>query len=500
MTNKFPSESIMDPGLKPLGRCWTLWGLLLLLAIALQGARGLWDPDEGRYTDVALEMLESGDWLHPRLHSDQLHYTKPPLTYWTIAASLGFLGRHEWAARLPNALAFFFTALLVGALARELGMAHPRMASLLYATTLLPFAAANIITTDTLLTLWETFAMWCFVAGWRRNAGLWQAGFWLALGLAFLTKGPPGLMPLVALVPWLIREREWSLLTRLFHPTGLLVFAVVGLGWYLIVIRDTPGLLDYFLHKEVAGRILTSGHHRHGEWYGGFEIYLPTLLVGALPWWPVALWHAHRNRFRTAGDAASRRFLLFWLGAPLLVFMLARSRLPLYLLPLFVPLTLLMYLSLVPAFSSFRSIGTRIALLTGALLILARGGAALLASDADSRRLASRLSLWMTPAVQELVFVDTRPRYGVHFYLERPVEGVHWQTPPDRMAFQKQESLDTELRHDALPRLVLLPIDESTRLEALLDKSGFHWEKEGEAADLAVYLVTPSRGGFIPPA
>ena len=470
-------------------RQWPLWGLLLLLAFAFQGARGLWDPDEGRYTDVALEMLESGDWLHPRLHSDQLHYTKPPLTYWAIAASVGVFGHHEWAARLPNALAFFFTALLVGQLARLLDMPQPRMASLLYATTLLPFAAANIITTDTLLTLWETFAMWCFVAGWRRDARLWQAGFWLALGLAFLTKGPPGLMPLVALVPWLIRGREWSLLTRLFHPAGLLVFAVVGLGWYLIVIRDTPGLLDYFLHKEVAGRILTSGHHRHGEWYGGFEIYVPTLLIGALPWWPIALWHARRHD--PDGDARIRRFLLFWLGAPLLVFMLARSRLPLYLLPLFVPLTLLMYRSLVPAFTSFRSTGTRIALLTGALLILARGGAALVASDADSRRLAARLSVWMTPSVQELVFVDTHPHYGVHFYLNRPVEGAYWKNPPDRMAFQVQESLETELRHDTRTRLILLPADESARLETLLNRSELTWEREGEVTNLAIYRVTP---------
>lgn len=43
---------------------------LAVLAIAGQGARPLWEPDEGRYTAVAIEMLDSRDWLVPRLHPD----------------------------------------------------------------------------------------------------------------------------------------------------------------------------------------------------------------------------------------------------------------------------------------------------------------------------------------------------------------------------------------------------------------------------------------------
>src|SRR6478735_10066666 len=85
---------------------WLLAVALLVLAFAFQGARGLLQPDEGRYTAVALRMIESGDWMHPELNHKLPHYTKPPVTYWAVAASLDVFGRSEWAARLPANLAF----------------------------------------------------------------------------------------------------------------------------------------------------------------------------------------------------------------------------------------------------------------------------------------------------------------------------------------------------------------------------------------------------------
>ncbi len=38
--------------------------LACTLALALLGARGIWDADEGRYTNVALNMLHSGRLAH----------------------------------------------------------------------------------------------------------------------------------------------------------------------------------------------------------------------------------------------------------------------------------------------------------------------------------------------------------------------------------------------------------------------------------------------------
>jgi 4-amino-4-deoxy-L-arabinose transferase-like glycosyltransferase len=73
-----------------LPRPGVLWiaVLAIVLALGFLGTRGIWDPDEGRYTNVALNMLDSGDWLNPRRNDEVGHWTKPPLTYWAIAASV----------------------------------------------------------------------------------------------------------------------------------------------------------------------------------------------------------------------------------------------------------------------------------------------------------------------------------------------------------------------------------------------------------------------------
>ena len=54
----------------------------------------------------AMEMLRRGDFVGIFLNDDTAHFTKPPLTYWSIAAAMAYAGQSEFAARLPNALAF----------------------------------------------------------------------------------------------------------------------------------------------------------------------------------------------------------------------------------------------------------------------------------------------------------------------------------------------------------------------------------------------------------
>src|ERR1700760_4875595 len=66
------------------------------------GHPALWEPDEGRYAEVAREMVVSGDYITPR--NDWVRYfEKPPLVYWLTAASLKLLGTNEFAARFQAA-------------------------------------------------------------------------------------------------------------------------------------------------------------------------------------------------------------------------------------------------------------------------------------------------------------------------------------------------------------------------------------------------------------
>jgi 4-amino-4-deoxy-L-arabinose transferase len=437
-------EVHMTPPARPARRD-LLWPLLALVAFGglFQGARPILDPDEGRYTAVSVEMVRTGDWLNPQLNDDQPHWTKPPLTYWLVGSSVLAFGRTPAAARLPNTLALIATILLVAAIGRTLTPSSAWLAAIVYATSLYPFTAANVVTTDTLLTLWETLAVFGFVryrfSPERPRSALLL--MWVGFGLAFLTKGPPGLLPLLAIVVFVTASDGWRALPRLAPPAGLALFALLGLGWFAVVIARQPELLSYFLGNEVAARIFTDDFHRNAGWLGLVRAFGPVIAAGTLPWGALALWRWWRHG-RVAGRPAESdlswspqtRFLLLWILLPLAVFFLASSRLPLYLLPLSVPVSILLARSLWRnAPEAAQELPLRVsrgALATWVLVLLAlRLAAGLAPLRHDIRPLAAAVRSAAAFAPAEVIFVDKRPLYSLTFYLATQVERVNLHPP-----------------------------------------------------------------------
>ena len=496
-------------------------GLLLALlafALAFQGTRGLWEPDEGRYTDVALEMLRSGDYLNPALHHEVPHFTKPPLTYWTLASSIALFGRNEWAARLPLALAFVFTVLAVYLLGRRLVPGKPWLPALVYATSLMPFVAANVVSTDTFLTLWETVAVLGFVAlrwddgageGRRHHGWTWRLVLWGGFGLAFMTKGPPALLPLLAIVVFRLVERGKTVgdrsasadkpAVRWVTPAALLAFLVVAGTWFAVVIALRPSLLGYFLRYEVVDRVLTPVHERNPEWYGAFKVYLPTLLVGSLPWLLPVLGGLRRvprlftGRFwrRVRRDEPERLFLLLWLLLPLTVFCLARSRLPLYVLPLFAPISLLVGRQLASSFELTRARKAWLAAWIVGLLALKATAAYLPGRPEDSRRMARAIEAQVTAPYSEVAFFDRSPRYGLSLYLDVEIEELtltRHDGPP--RPHPRIDSLEDELAEGEQPLFVTDHYQAGT-FALRAREAGFRAIEQGRFEDEVFFTLEP---------
>lgn len=435
-----------------------LAALAMACAFLFLGSRGLYDPDEGRYTNVALQMLHSGDWVEPRRNDDTGHWTKPPLTYWTIAASIGTFGSTAWAARLPMALAYLACALLCWRSARLIAPGRENLAALAYLSMLMPFLASQLVTTDFLLAAFQALAVYAYVESRFRDQGpgVWPWVMWAAFGLAFLTKGPPALLPLlaIALVSWLAPAPRPMRMTQMVG--GLALFLAIVLPWFVVVSYENKGLLRYFLGAEVIDRVASDRFSRHGEWYGWAEVYVPTLLLGTMPWtlrlfaWARSLPDAIRRWFEPAARSreAGALLLAVWILLPLLVFCIARSRLPLYLLPLFVPLALLVAQQ-APTGDlsklSWRAMGT------WALVLLSlRLASAMYSSDQDASAWATAIRAQVDGPVREVVFVEDMPRYGLRLYLDTEVETLSLddiEQPAYNPAFD--ESLAVELAEGA---------------------------------------------------
>ena len=92
---------------------YKVWLLLIVLAILwFSGlpARHLADPDEGRYAEIPLRMLLTGDWINPRLNGLK-YFEKPPLQYWATATAYTLFGASEATSRLWTSLTGFLAVL-----------------------------------------------------------------------------------------------------------------------------------------------------------------------------------------------------------------------------------------------------------------------------------------------------------------------------------------------------------------------------------------------------
>lgn len=309
-------------------------GALLIFGL---GRRGLNEPDEGRYAEMASEMAKGQTgWWEPKL-SGYGHYDKPPLLYWTAALSFKVLGYNESAARMPSVLGAVLTLLGVGWAAARLYGRDTSWWTVLICGTLAQFwLLARFLTPDMLLTGWCTLA----IAAWaesRHRQSAW--GFWLLSlffwALAWWTKATAALVPLLGLAVsvWVLRDERGKKALRL--PLLLAGILVLGSPWYLSMIWRHEELVAFFFGRELAGRVFGHVTGRTGPIY----YYLALGLVAWLPWWPlgVALGILQKRRgfqldwTKTVQSAGWESGIVV---TGLLVFSIISSKLPTYSLPL----------------------------------------------------------------------------------------------------------------------------------------------------------------------
>lgn len=322
-------------------RLLLLMGVFLLSTVWPLASRPLWIPDESRYAEIAREMLESRDWVVPKLLG--LHYFEKPVGgYWFTALSQSLFGVNEFAARLPVAVATALSALTVAILAHRIWADERKtwLAVVIYLSSGLVTGMSLYITLDPQLAFWLNLALLAFHVAAGASATGVRLGAWTlvgaACGMAFLTKGFIGwLLPLLVAGGYMAWQRRLLELFR-YGPLAVLIAAAVAAPWALAVHQQAPDFWNFFFWNEHVRRLAAANaQHDRPVWF-----YVPVLALGCVPWLGLAVpamrraWAARRNP-----DVG---FLLIWLLVPLAFLSLARGKLPTYILPCFTPLALLL--------------------------------------------------------------------------------------------------------------------------------------------------------------
>jgi 4-amino-4-deoxy-L-arabinose transferase-like glycosyltransferase len=306
--------------------------------------RKLVNPDEGRYAEIPREMVASGDWTTPRLN-DIKYFEKPALQYWATAAAYTAFGEHHWTARLWSALTAFLGVLMVFFTGRRLfGEEAGWNAALVLASSLLYVLIGHVNSLDmgvSVLASAAVFAL-CVAQSGPEDAGArrrWMLAAWAALALAVLSKGLIGLvLPGAALALYILVERDWRMLGRLYFLSGLALFFVITAPWFVAVSLANPEFPRFFFIHEHFERFLTKAHGRYQPMY----YFIPVLLAGMLPWTISLIDALARAWKREAGQRFhARRFLLLWAALVFVFFSISSSKLVSYILPMFPALALL---------------------------------------------------------------------------------------------------------------------------------------------------------------
>jgi len=200
------------------------WAIATLILFLHLGDRALWGS-ESRWAEIVRNMLLTGDLFHPLING-AIYFDKPAPSYWPIlVASFATGGLGELATRIPSALA----GLVALGATRALG-------SRLWTEDVAQSAG------------WLLLTCFGFVFWARTAAGDMQnlAAVILAMAWFFAHERSPGLgaylvfylicvigaqmksllaiaLPLLALAPWLLREKRWRNHLRLSHAAAVLV-------------------------------------------------------------------------------------------------------------------------------------------------------------------------------------------------------------------------------------------------------------------------------------
>ncbi len=304
--------------------------------------RLLWQPDELRYAEISREMLASHNWIVPHFF-DLRYFEKPVAGYWINNISQLILGHTNFAVRFGSVFSVSITALMVFWLAKSIwsDRSTALMASVIFLTGLLVYGVGTYAALDSILTMWLTAiicAHWYAVQAkhiGKKCAGWLLMGFACAIGV--MTKGFLALVvPTITLLPWAIwqkRLREHII----YGLVALLAAVILILPWALAIAHQEPDFWHYFFWVEHIQRFARDdAQHLAPVWF-----YLPILLLACLPWvalLPGSLKLGWQERHTSSGSF----YLLLWVVLPFVFFSMAKGKLLTYIMPCFVPLSILM--------------------------------------------------------------------------------------------------------------------------------------------------------------
>lgn len=336
--------------LKPLNQRWGTDVFLLTLMMGfiffcLLGTRSLFVPDEGRYAEIAREMVTSGDYLTPTLNQIK-YFEKPALFYWLGAAAIKIGGASEFPLRSINAVIALLGCLMTYLAGSKLyGRTAGLLAGIILGTSSLYFVMAHMINLDLPVAVFIACSLYSFLlAALTHNPAhsrLYLFASAVAAALAVLTKGLIGIVfPCMIVSLWILVVGEWRQIIRLPLISAFLIFLLIAAPWHIFVNQANPEFFRfYFIEQHILRYTVINIGHPQPAWF-----FVPTLIAGFFPWSVFLVQAIYANfpsSWKQRRHYTSEVFFIIWAATIFVFFSFSKSKLIPYILPMFPALAVL---------------------------------------------------------------------------------------------------------------------------------------------------------------
>ncbi|MGC8989407.1 MAG: ArnT family glycosyltransferase [Verrucomicrobiia bacterium] len=323
-TNRSPDSQIANSASSCRRAAIILAALFFLLHLPGLPSLSHWRGDERFYTDAAVRMAISGDWLTPTYPDGSLRFKKPILPYWAVLAGFKLFGFNYFACRL----AFLLSGALSIWLSYELCMALTRLpreslvATAVMASNLTLHNTSIRSTPDALLCMFVLLSLLGFaklLSG--ENRPVWYGLAYLGSAFAAATKGMSGLLPVAYTFLFAgLSRHPGNRIRNLLHPLFILLALLIATAWYVWAFSEygAAAAADFF-GDQVGERFSGSKFYL----IENAIVYLGSFIIQLLPWSVIAVWafvvkrHAVIRAMR-----ANFRWLSFVVGWVLFLFLI----------------------------------------------------------------------------------------------------------------------------------------------------------------------------------
>lgn len=310
----------------------------LFLFLFLIHAIPLWSSDEGRFADIARMMLSSNNWIVP-FFNGLPYLEKPVLAVWTTTFSFKFLGLNSLAARLPGIFCALGTLGIVFLFTKRL---FNFRAAALSAVCLLTSAGFVLVgrfaVIDMQMIFFLSSALFFIMTAIFEQRPSHYLISCVLMALTFLTKGLIGaVLPVLIFTLFAVMTQNLREFKKINFVLASLIFAAITLPWLVMITHQQPEFLKVFIFEHHFQRFATATFGRKRPFW--FFMYI--LPIISFPWTlfiPAAIAEA----FRSKTEQKNRLLFLFcWIAVIFVFFSIPRSKLPYYIVPTTIPLSVL---------------------------------------------------------------------------------------------------------------------------------------------------------------